>query len=217
MIVIYGATGTTGALVARELHRRGFEVVLSGRDRSRLSRLASQLSGPEIRPAQVHDGAELAAAVRGARLVVACAGPFLQIGEPVLRAAIEAGAHYLDLCGEQAFLRQAYEQQDSRARRAGVVAVPGFAWEIALGDWAASRAADLALGQAGSDLGAGEAEAPDQTLDEIVVGYLLSHIRASAGTQKSLIAALSGPTCVWSEDRWEIGRASCRERVFITV
>jgi len=194
MIVIYGATGTTGALVARELVGRGFEVVLSGRDRHRLTRLARELSGLEIRPAQVHDAAEMAAAVRGARVVVACAGPFMQVGEPALRAAIDAGAHYLDMSGEQSFLRDAYERFDSPARQAGVVAAPGFAWEVAVGDWAASRAAALCRAQAEDEVDA---------VDELMIAYALSHVSASAGTRQSLIGALSQPASVWREDRWE--------------
>jgi len=200
MILIYGATGTTGALVARELVGRGHEVVLSGRDRSRLAQVARELSGLEIRPAHVHDASALAAAVRGASLVIACAGPFLLVGEPVLRAAIDAGAHYLDMSGEQAFLRDAYEMCDSPARRAGVTAVPGFAWEVAVGDWAASRAGALARDQAAADVGA---EEDDGLLDEVIVGYALSHVRTSPGTRQSLLAALSRPTSVWREDRWE--------------
>jgi short subunit dehydrogenase-like uncharacterized protein len=201
MIVIYGATGTTGELVARELVGRGLEVVLSGRDRSRLARLASDLRGVEIRPAQVHDARAMAAAVRGARLVVACAGPFLQVGEPTLRAAIAEGAHYMDVCGEQAFLREVYERCDSPARRAGITAVPGFGWEVALGDWAASRAAALCRARAASDQDRKAGESDE--LDELVIGYALSRVSASAGTLQSLIGALSRQASVWREDRWE--------------
>ncbi|HKE19596.1 MAG TPA: saccharopine dehydrogenase NADP-binding domain-containing protein [Kofleriaceae bacterium] len=224
MIVIYGAAGTTGTLVARELFGRGHRVVLSGRDRSRLERLASSLAGhrpgvadaaepggrPETRPAQVHDAAEMAAAMRGARVVVACAGPFLQVGEAALRAALEAGAHYIDVCGEQAFLREAYERFDSPARRAGVTAVPGFAWEIALGDWAASRAAALCRAQvapAGRAADGGERGEPAAgalaPVDEIAIGYALSQVSTTPGTRQSLVAALSQPISVWLEDRWE--------------
>jgi short subunit dehydrogenase-like uncharacterized protein len=199
MIVIYGATGTTGALVARALVGRGLEVVLAGRDHSRLVRLADELGGVQVRRAEVHDEAGLAAALRGARVVVACAGPFLLVGEPVLRAALAAGAHYIDVSGEQAFLREAYEQHDSRARRAGLTAVPGFAWEVAVGDWAASRAAALAREQAAADEGGDPADA----IDEVIVAYALSRVRTSRGTRESLLMALSRPASVWIEDRWE--------------
>ena len=218
MIVVYGATGLTGTLVAEELLRRGLPVVLAGRDRARLDALATRLGGLEVRQAQVHDREALAAAVRGAAVVVACAGPFLRVGEPVLRAAIEAGAHYLDTSGEQAFMREMVERYDSRARRAGVAAVSGFAFEVALGDWAAARAAQLvreqaaaAEGGADTDVAAGGEEEP---LDEVAIGYAIAGFRPSAGTQESALEALTRPTSVWLEDRWEHVAPGSRARPF---
>ncbi len=204
MIVVYGATGTTGTLVAHELYRRGFDLVLAGRDRGRLSGMAEKLGGLPVRQAQVHDQAALEAAVAGARAVVSCAGPFLVIGEPVLQAAIAAGAHYLDTSGEQAFIRDAYERYDSRARKAGVTAVPAFAFEVALGDWAAARAAALVRDAAGVD----DAE----PIDEVVVGYAVSGFRPSGGTVQSAVASLARPGVVWQEDRWERAAPGARSR-----
>jgi short subunit dehydrogenase-like uncharacterized protein len=206
MIVVYGATGTTGTLVAEELYRRGFDLVLAGRDRGRLSGLAEKLGGPPIRQAQVHDQRALEAALAGAQAVVSCAGPFLVMGEPVLRAAIAAGAHYLDTSGEQAFIREAYERYDSRARKAGVTAVPAFAFEVALGDWAAARAAALVRETAEVD----EAE----PIDEVVVGYAVSGFRPSGGTLQSAVATLARPAVVWQEDRWERAAPGARSRTF---
>jgi short subunit dehydrogenase-like uncharacterized protein len=195
MIVVYGATGTTGTLVAEELCRRGFDLVLAGRDRGRLSDLAKKLGGLPIRQAQVHDAAALEEAVAGAAVVVSCAGPFLVVGEPVLRAAIAAGAHYLDCSGEQAFVREAYERYDSRARKAGVSAVPGFGFEVALGDWAAGRAAALVR------IAAEVAES--EPIEEVAIGYAVAGFRPSGGTVQSAVAALARPAVVWQEDRWE--------------
>ncbi len=206
MIVVYGATGTTGTLVAEELYRRGFEVVLAGRDRGRLSGLAEKLGGLPIRQAQVHDAGGMAAALDGASLVVSCAGPFLVVGEPILRAAIAAGAHYLDVAGEQAFMREAYERYDSRARKAGVTAVPGFAFEVALGDWAAGRAAALVRASAG----AGD----DESIEEVSVGYAISRFRPSASAVQSAIGTLARPGVVWQEDRWEPAAPGSRARTF---
>ena len=206
MIVVYGATGTTGTLVAEELTRRGFELVLAGRDRGRLAALAGRLGGLPVRQAQVHDAGGMAAAVEGAAVVVSCAGPFLVVGEPVLRAAIAAGAHYVDVAGEQAFLREMYEQYDSRARRAGVTAVPGLGFEVALGDWAAARAAAMVRAAAAAD--------PEEPIEEVAVGYAVSRFRPSAGTVQSAVATLGRPAVVWQEDRWERAAPGSRARTF---
>src|SRR6266545_4905861 len=143
LIVIYGASGTTGGLVAAELVRRGFEV----------------------------------------------------------------GVHYLDVSGEQAFLREVHEQHDSPARRAGIAAAPGFAWEVAIGDWAASRAAALCREEAGADVADadddGDSDADRDVLDEVVIGYALSRVRASPASWQGLVGTLSRPTSVWREDRWD--------------
>jgi len=177
-ILVYGASGFTGRLVAAELRRLGLPVRLSGRDRARLQAVAKEIGGAEVAAAPVHDAGALAAAARGATVVVSCAGPFLRVGEPVVRAAIDAGAHYLDTTGEQAFLRDVLERFDSAARRAGVAVVPSCGFEIALGDYLAARAAARVPGRPASG---GD---PDP-LDELVVAYAVEHFRPTPGTRAS--------------------------------
>lgn len=190
--LIYGATGLTGTLVTRALIADGVDVRIAGRDRARLDALASRVGGGvDVRCAQVHDRAALVDAMRGADAVVNCAGPFTLLGEPVVRAAIEAGAHYLDTTGEQLFMRDIYERCESAARHAGVAVVNGFAFEIALADWAAHVAAE-ALGVNA-----------DEPAKEVMVAYAVDGFAPSAGTRLSAIESLASPGCVWEEDRWE--------------
>jgi short subunit dehydrogenase-like uncharacterized protein len=203
MVLVYGATGFTGRLVAAELRRLGLEVVLAGRDRGRLAALAAELGGVDIRVAPVHDAAALAAAMAGARVVVACAGPFRRVGEPVVRAAIEAGAHYLDTTGEQAFVRDVLERFDSPARRAGVAVVPACGFEIAIGDYLAARAAARLPDADGDD-----------TIGELVVAYAVEHFRPSPGTASSALDALAAPGVVWTGDRWEPSAPGAERRTF---
>jgi len=216
-IVIYGASGTTGGLVAHHLHVRGARVVLAGRDRDRLAALAAELPGAEIRVAAVDDPAALRAAFAGARAVVACAGPFAQIGEPVLEAAIACRAHYLDSSGEQAFARTMYERHDSAARRAGVAAINGMAFEIALGDLAAAWAAAVLDGVAQPTRPV-RAEAPGRIattdpLDEVDVAYVLDGFAPTPGTARSALASLAVPGVVWNRDRWDpVAPAASRRR-----
>src|SRR5437867_2368860 len=101
-IAVYGATGYTGRRVAREFRDRGTQLLLSGRDRTKLERLAEELGGDiEIRPAALDDARSLGALAEEVDAVVNCAGPFYETGEPVGSAAIAARTHYLDVSAEQ--------------------------------------------------------------------------------------------------------------------
>jgi len=97
-IVLYGATGYTGALTAKTMVDNGARPVLVGRDRARLRTLAEQL-------AQAGDGTQLETAVASSQrpgplrdligpgdVLVSAAGPFLKVGRPAVEAAIDAGA-----------------------------------------------------------------------------------------------------------------------------
>lgn len=204
-VLVYGATGLTGTLIARALRARGVSLVLSGRDRSRLEHLARDLAdalpdGPpiEVRPAPIHDRAALDRALVGVALVLGCAGPFGRVGEPLVAAAVAHRVHYLDIAGEQGFLRDIYERYESAARNADVLVAGGFGLQGALGDLAAHLVARALLARA-TDAG------PDQdpTMDEIVVAYALSRFRPTAGSRLTASDTLSGPGWVWSGDRWD--------------
>lgn len=221
-VAIYGATGTTGALVARELADRGAELILAGRDRGTLEALARELDvRAAVAVAPAGDVLALLGAFRGARVVIGCAGPFGALGEPVLEAAIAAGAHYLDISGEQAFLREMYERHEADARRAEVAVISGMGFEIAPGDLAAGWAAASLAGQDHDDddgelvrTSELEAIAIDEPLDEVAVTYLVDRLVPTPGRQLSSLAALTTPGVVWRLDRWDpINPAAERRRV----
>jgi short subunit dehydrogenase-like uncharacterized protein len=147
-IVLFGATGFTGRRVAESLVRRGARPVLAGRDRTRLEALRESLGGGlEIRLASVDDPGSIAAALDPGDVLVTTVGPFGRLGEAAARACVDAGAHYLDLAGEPAFIRCVFDYHGPRAESAGVGMVPAFATEWVLGNLAAT----LAVERAGSD------------------------------------------------------------------
>ena len=74
--------------------------------------------------------------------MVNCAGPFARFGEPVLRAAIAAGAHYLDTTGEQLWMARMMDLLGADAERRGVTAILAHAFEYAVGDCAARIAVE---------------------------------------------------------------------------
>src|SRR5690349_19350897 len=119
-IVLFGATGYTGDLTARALVARGVRPVLAARNEARVRALADHLGGPGSAVAHVGRPASVRALVERGDVLVTTVGPFVRWGEPALRAALDAGAHYLDSTGEGAFIRDVFERRHAEARAAEV-------------------------------------------------------------------------------------------------
>jgi short subunit dehydrogenase-like uncharacterized protein len=106
-IAVHGASGITGGLTLAEVRKRGLTPVLVGRNAQRLRKAAADAGVPdaEVRVADLDDPITPADALRDCDAVVNRAGPFTLWGEPVVRAAIAAGTHYVDTEGEQRYFR----------------------------------------------------------------------------------------------------------------
>jgi saccharopine dehydrogenase (NAD+, L-lysine-forming) len=131
-LLIYGANGYTGELVAREALRRGLAPVLAGRRAEALEPLGREL-GLAVRAAPLDDRAALAAALAGIDVVLHAAGPFVRTSRPMVDACLAAGAHYLDLTGEIAVFEAVY-RRDPEAKRAGIALVPGVGFDVVPSD-----------------------------------------------------------------------------------
>ncbi|WP_330251865.1 saccharopine dehydrogenase NADP-binding domain-containing protein [Nocardia sp. NBC_00565] len=127
-IAIYGATGVTGGHLLTELNRRGITPILVGRNADRLHTAAAAAGIPdaEIRLADLDDHQALVAAFTGADAVISSLPAYVSFGEAVVAAAIDAGAHYTDMSGEQLFIKRVFDEYAARAEAAGVTAVPGI-------------------------------------------------------------------------------------------
>ena len=101
---------------------RGRRRVRARRPQSREAgaRLARARRAAPVRVASVDDGPSLRALVDGADVLINCAGPFTYAGEPVVRAAIDAGVHYVDSTGEQSFMRMVFDRYGPDAERRGL-------------------------------------------------------------------------------------------------
>lgn len=133
-VTVFGAYGHTGRFVVRELRKRGFTLILSGRDAAKLKEAANAHPGSEVRVATVDDPASLDRALSGAVAVINCAGPFIDTAAPVIDATLRASIHYLDVAAEQAAVLAVFERFASAAQDAGVVVAPAMAFYGALGD-----------------------------------------------------------------------------------
>src|SRR4051812_20540288 len=98
-LLIYGANGYTGALIARMAADRGQRPTLAGRDAASVSTLATGL-GLESRAFPLDDPAALDAGLAGVAAVLHCAGPFAHTARPMVSACLRRRVHYLDVTGE---------------------------------------------------------------------------------------------------------------------
>ena len=146
-IVVFGATGYTGRLVAERLAARGARPVLAGRDERRLGELAERLGGLETVKADAMRRNSVFAAVEPGDVLVSTVGPFAKWGDAAVRAAIAApGAVYLDSTGEPVFIRRVFEELGGPAERAGTTLMPAMGFDFVPG----ALAGALALREAGT-------------------------------------------------------------------
>lgn len=139
-LMIYGATGYTGRMAADHARAAGLDVILAGRDQARLTELGRMLSA-EHRVFELNNDTMVDLALHDVAVLLNCAGPFLRTAGPLMRGAIRAGAHYLDIAAELDSYRLA-EAYDARARAAGIMLLPGSGGSVAMLGSLAGRAAE---------------------------------------------------------------------------
>ncbi|MFC5823687.1 saccharopine dehydrogenase family protein [Nonomuraea insulae] len=214
-IAVHGASGFTGRLTVAEVRRRGFTPVLVGREESRLRKAAVEAGaeGAEVRVAGLDSVEALAEAFRDCAVVVNCAGPFTVLGEPVIRASIAAGVHYVDTTGEQLYLKRVLDGFHEDAVRAGVSVVPAMADDGGPGDLiaalvaerAGSSAASGAFGASaasGASVASGVSGASAVSVAEVLVADLRGPGAASRGTARSMAAVFGQEALAYTDGVW---------------
>jgi short subunit dehydrogenase-like uncharacterized protein len=185
-IAVYGASGYTGKLVLRELVRRGLDHVAAGRSAAKLREAVDEAgSDAPVRAAAVDDRDALRHVLGDCAAVINCAGPFTFFGEPVARAAVETGTHYVDTTGEQPYMQRIFERLDEPARAAEVAVVPGMGFDYVPGDLIAHLAAE-----------------GHEPLRELVVAYSVSGFGATRGTLHSGLEMMKGGDIAYRDGEW---------------
>lgn len=169
-LVLYGATGFTGRLVARYLDgvpeaaaqgKPPLRWAVAGRSERKLRALkASGWIGRGVPSLAVEltDARATDRLVRSARAVINCAGPFSQChGEALLGACAREGVHYADLAGESWWQAEMIEKYHDVARRSGAKVILGGGVDSVPSDLGAMLALG-ALGATGTDPAKAEAK-----------------------------------------------------------
>ena len=197
-IVLFGATGYTGRLVAAALLARGADPVLAARDRKRTEALAGELAGdgppPEVAEADVHRPETVRALVDRGDVLVSTVGPFARWGAAAVEAAIDAGAHYLDSTGEPGFIRDVFHRWGPRALVAEAALVPAFGY-----DWVPGNLAGALALRDGGD-----------AVTRLDIGYFVTGSvgpgSLSGGTRASAAGVLGAPGTRGAAGGWSTRR-----------
>lgn len=126
-VIIFGATGYTGRLVAEYLNTSygiGGELAwaMAGRNRDKLAEVRRLIGADEALPliaADASDADALASLVRQSKLIITTVGPYQRHGRALVTACAQAGTDYVDLCGEPAWMAQMIPALDAPARASG--------------------------------------------------------------------------------------------------
>lgn len=132
-VIIFGASGYTGKYTVYEGVKllKGLKWGIAGRNREKLEEVLAtmgkkareDLSKIPIIIADVGDQDSLLQMAKQAKVIVNCTGPYVQFGEPVVKACIEAATHHVDVSGEPLFIESMQLRYDAEAREKGVYIV----------------------------------------------------------------------------------------------
>ena len=125
-IVVYGATGFTGQLVAEYLaahYRDGsLKWAMAGRSKDKLTSVRDAIGAPADTPlivADASDAMSLKAMLAQTKSVISTVGPYQLYGNELIVACVDSGTDYFDLCGEPVWMRQMIDKHEAAAKASG--------------------------------------------------------------------------------------------------
>jgi len=126
-IVLWGATGYTGQLVADYLVRNylggdtGLRLALAGRNEDKVRAVAREVGAPDL-PILVgdsFDSASLDAMASRAEVIISTVGPYAKYGAELVAACVRNGTDYCDLTGETQFVAAMIDAHQDEAKKSG--------------------------------------------------------------------------------------------------
>jgi hypothetical protein len=181
-VLVYGASGYTGKLIAESLAQRNIPFYMAGRTRSRLEdalKIVEQRHGAKVDAEIAVAGntrEELLPLFKQVKVVINVSGPFMQIGWPIVEAALEADCHYLDTTGEQDWTMAIRDKYGKAFEEKGLLLNPANSYM-----WAAGAiAAEIVLETEG--------------VDSLDILYQIDHGLPSEASTKSFLRMVCNDT-----------------------
>lgn len=137
-LLIYGANGYTGALIAERAAATRVPAIIAARRADAVVALGARL-GLTTRVFGLENPAGIDAALEGVKVLLNCAGPFSRTAAPLVEACLRARVHYLDITGELEVL-ESLAGRDAEARAAGITVLPATGFDVVPSDSLAAEA-----------------------------------------------------------------------------
>ena len=126
-IIVYGATGFTGQLVAEYLAANykgagSLKWAMAGRSKDKLAGVRDAIGAPADTPlivADAGDPASLKAMVDQTKSIISTVGPYQLYGSELVALCAASGTDYFDLCGEPVWMRQMIDAHEATAKASG--------------------------------------------------------------------------------------------------
>ncbi|OWK32070.1 saccharopine dehydrogenase family protein [Sphingomonas mucosissima] len=124
-VIVYGATGYTGRLVAEYIARAyptGVRWAMAGRSLTKLQEVRAEMGiGADVPlvTANSDDPASLRAMCERTQVVISTVGPYQLYGSDLVAACAATGTAYVDLCGEPGWMRRMIDAHHEEAKRTG--------------------------------------------------------------------------------------------------
>ena len=157
-IIVYGATGFTGRLIAEYLNQtygNGDTITwaMAGRSQAKLEEVRDLIGAPADTPLVVADSSDIESMsfmVAKTKLVISTVGPYQLYGDNLVEACANAGTDYVDLCGESVWMRQMIDAHEDAAKASGARIVFSCGFDSIPSDLGVYKLQKLAIEQTGS-------------------------------------------------------------------
>jgi len=127
-VLLYGANGYTGTLIARYAKEYNISPILAGRNEKVISTIANQLNF-SYRIFPLDTSASIQQQLQDVKLVIHAAGPFDRTAKQMLEACIATNTHYIDINGDISVFEM-IKTYDASAKQAGVMLMPGAGFDV---------------------------------------------------------------------------------------
>ncbi len=127
-VLLYGANGYTGRLIARLASVYGIHLLIAGRKEVEIKTMAAELDLP-YKIFALEEEALLLKTLKDVSVVLHAAGPFSETADAMIRACLKTNTHYLDINGDISVFEK-IKTVDVAAKNAGIMLMPGVGFDV---------------------------------------------------------------------------------------